>query len=306
MNSQKSMSTRAWVELFLLAIIWSGSFLAAAFVLREVGVVTVVAHRVFWAALILWIFVLARGYTVPRGLGIWGAFFVMGLLNNVIPFSLMVWGQKFIESGLVSILNSATAIFGVLVAAIVFADERLTLRKILGVFIGFVGVASTIGLENLLSFDPRSMAQLAVVLGTVFYALGSSWARKTMSHLPSEVAAAGMLTGSSLVMVPAAFAFDGIPSVNLSLTTFAALGFYAVFATALAYLLYYRVLKMAGSGNLTLVTLVIPPIAILLGAVLLGERLGPNAFFGFSLVALGLIVLDGRLFRILLDLIRRG
>jgi len=306
MQSQKSMSSRAWVELCLLAIIWSGSFLVVAFALREVGVVTIVAHRVFWAALILWVYVLVRGYAVPRTLGVWGAFLVMGLLNNVIPFSLMVWGQKFIESGLVSILNSATAIFGVIIAAIVFADERLSPRKILGVLIGFIGVASTIGLENLLSFDPRSTAQLAVVLGTVFYALASSWARKTMDQLPSEVSAAGMLTGSSLVMVPAAFVFDGVPSFNLSATTYAALGFYTVFATALAYLLYYRVIKMAGSGNLTLVTLVIPPMAIVLGALLLGERLGPNAFFGFSLVALGLIVLDGRLPRALLDLIKPG
>lgn len=123
MNAQKSLSPRAWGELSLLALIWGGAFMTTRVALDEVPVVTLVLHRTFWAALVLWAFVLMRGLPLPRDGRIWGAFLVMGLLNNVIPFGLMAWGQLTIESGLTSILNATTAIFGVLVAALFFADE---------------------------------------------------------------------------------------------------------------------------------------------------------------------------------------
>ena len=294
MTPQKSISGRAWVEMVLLALIWGGTFMSAALALREMPVITIVAHRVFWAMIILWIYVFWRRIPLPRSPATWGAFLVMGLLNNAIPFLLFVWSQQFITTGLVSILNSATAISGVVVAAIVFRDESLSPRKIIGVLIGFVGVSSTIGIEHLLAFDPHSTAQLAILLAAMCYALASAWARKTLSHLPSEVAAAGMLTGSSLIMVPAALLIDGVPSTGLSLQTILALAFYSVIATAFAYLLFYRILKMAGSGNLMLVTLLIPPFAILLGAIVLHETLRQQDFIGFGLIALGLIVLDGR------------
>ncbi len=291
------MSARAWAELMLLALIWGGVFLSVRVALDEIGFVTAVAHRVFWATLVLWIVVTARGLPVPRSPRIWGAFLVMGLLNNVIPFSLMAWGQLHIESGLTSIFNAATAIFGVIVAAIAFRDERLTARRALGVTLGFLGVATAIGLENLAQFDLRSLAQLAVLGGAFSYALAGAWAKKNLSGLPPQVAAAGMLTGSAVVMVPAAFWFDGMPSFDLELRTLAAIAYYALAATAFAYLLYYRVLAMAGSGNLMLCTLLIPPVAILLGAWILDETLPPRAYLGFALLGLGLVIIDGRMFR---------
>ena len=304
MTEQKTISGRAWAEMILLALIWGGSFLAVSFALREVGFLTIVAHRVFWAMPMLWAIVWLRGYARPRGWRIWGAFLVMGILNNVLPFSLLVWAQTFVEGGLVSILNAATAVFGVVIAALVFADERLTRRKITGVLIGFAGVVFTIGIGNLLRFDPRSTAQLAVVLAALCYALASSWARKTMGHLPTELAAAGMLTGASVVIVPAALWIEGLPTFNLQPATFAALGFYSFVATGLAFLLYYRVMKMAGSGNLMLVTLMVPPTAIMMGALVLGEHLAAREFIGFGLVAIGLMVIDGRLPKLLLGLLR--
>jgi len=160
MKTQKSISSQAWGELALLGLIWGGSFLAVRVVLDEVPVITSVLHRTGWAALVLWGVVFARRIPLPRDPAIWGAFLVMGLLNNVIPFGLMAWGQLSIESGLTSILNAATAIFGVIVAALVFADERLTLRKTIGVGLGFAGVVTTIGISTLATFDLRSLAQL--------------------------------------------------------------------------------------------------------------------------------------------------
>jgi len=293
MSEQKTLSARAWAELLLLGLIWGASFLAIRIALDEVPVVTVVLHRTGWAMLVLWIVVAVMRLPVPRDPRIWGAFLVMGLLNNVIPFGLMTWGQLHIETGLTSILNAATAILAVIVAALVFPDEKLTKRKVIGVTLGFLSVVTTIGLSALTSFDPRSLSQLAVLGGTLSYALAGSWARATLGALPPQVAAAGMLTGSTLILLPAALLIDGPIRFDLQPVTWLAIAYYALFATAGAYLLYYRVLAMAGSGNLLLVTLVIPPVAILLGALVLGEALHPRALAGFALLALGLLILNG-------------
>ena len=279
----------------MLALIWGGVFLTVRLALDEVPFMTSVAHRGFWAAIILWIYVWLRGLSVPRDRRTWIALLVMGCLNNVIPFSLMAWGQLHIESGLASVFNSATAIFGVIIAALILADERLTTRKVVGSLIGFFGVATAIGLESLRNFDIISLAQLAVVTGTISYGFAGVWARINLSALTPQVAAAGMLTGSSIVMVPAAFVIDGVPSIDLSATALGAIAYYVIFATAGAYLLYYRILAAAGSANLMVVTLLMPPISIMLGALVLDETLSTNVYVGLAFLALGLTILDGRL-----------
>ena len=294
MIEQKTISGSAWIALVLLGSIWGASFVSIRIALNEIGPLTSVAHRTFWAMLVLWGVVFALRIKIPRDPAVWRAFLIMGLLNNVIPFSLMAWGQLHIESGLTSILNAATAIFGVLVAALCFSDERLTLRKAFGVGLGFLGVATAIGLDNFAEFDLRSLAQIAVIAGTISYALASAWARTTLSGLPPQLAAAGMLTGSTIITLPLAMLFEGPISLGLQPVTWLAIGYYALIATAGAYLLYYFVLKRAGSGNLMLVTLLIPPVAITAGALMLKETLAPNAYFGFALLAIGLMVLDGR------------
>ena len=290
--TQQTISPRAWIDLLLLGLLWGGSFVAIRIALDEVGPLTSVLHRVGWAMLALWLVVWFRRLPLPRTLGVWGAFLVMGLLNNVIPFGLMSWGQLYIEAGLTSILNAATAIFGVIMAAIFFVDERLTPRKVIGVTLGFLGVATAIGLENFRQFDLRSLGQIAVIGGALSYAFAAVWARKALSGQPPQVAAAGMLTGSTVIMLPLAWWFEGPLSLDLQGRTVLAIGYYSLFATAIAYLLYYRILAAAGSANLMLVTLLIPPVSILLGALILNEALPPAAYGGFALLAVGLLVLD--------------
>ncbi|MCX8955106.1 DMT family transporter, partial [Ruegeria sp. NA] len=173
-----------------------------------------------------------------------------------------------------------------------FRDERLTKTRLLGVCLGFLGVSIAIGVQNFLNFSLQSTAQIAVLTGTVSYACAAAWARQTLSHLSPVIAAAGMLTASTVLVLPITLAVDGIPSLALPAITWAAIGYYAIVATAGAYLLYYRVLAMAGSGNLMLVTLVIPPVAIVLGALLRDESLPPSAFLGFAVLAIGLLVLN--------------
>lgn len=292
MDTQKHISARAWSELLLLGLIWGASFVAIRVALDSIPVMTSVLHRTFWAMLVLWLVVIVKRLEIPRSPRVWLAFLVMGLLNNVIPFSLMAWGQLYIDTGLTAILNSATAVFGVLVAALFFTDERLTKPRLIGVTLGFVGVSTAVGLGNFANFNLQSTAQIAVLAGTISYAFAAAWARATLSGLPPQVAAAGMLTGSTLLILPITLAVDGMPSLALPTVTWLAIGYYSIIATGFAYLLYYRILAMAGSGNLMLVTLIIPPIAIVLGAVLRDESLNPNAYLGFAVLALGLLILN--------------
>ncbi|NOD33646.1 MULTISPECIES: DMT family transporter [unclassified Ruegeria] len=292
MNAQKHLSPHAWAELVLLGIIWGASFVSIRIALDTIPVMTSVLHRTFWAMLVLWLVVWAQGHKVPRAPRVWGAFLIMALLNNAIPFSLMAWGQLYIDTGLTAILNATTAVFGVLVAALFFRDERLTRSRLFGVCLGFIGVTIAIGIQNFIGFSLQSTAQLAVLAGTVSYAFAAAWARYALSDLPPIVAAAGMLTGSTILVLPLTLMIDGWPSLVLPAVTWAAIAYYAIVATAGAYLLYYRVLAMAGSGNLMLVTLVIPPVAIVLGSLLRGEALPPNAYLGFGILATGLLVLN--------------
>lgn len=300
--NERTITAESWGLMALLAILWGASFLSIRIALDEIPPLTAMAHRVGWATLVLWIYVLARRLPLPRGRQIWIGFFGMGLLNNVIPFTLMAWGQLYIPSGLTSIFNATTAIFGVLVAALLLSDENLSRRKAIGVAIGFSGVVVAIGLESLRNFDITSLAQLAVLAGTVSYAFAGVWARKQLVGLAPQVAAAGMLTSSTLILLPLAWFFDGPISLDLHPRTIMAIAYYALGATAFAYLLYYRILALSGSGNLMLVTLMITPIAIILGTLVLGETISPNAYKGFALLALGLIVIDGRV----IDRMRRA
>lgn len=290
--------SRAWAEMILLSLVWGASFLSIAIALTAMGPFTAVLHRVGWAALLLWAFALALGHRLPRGRRVWTGFFVMGILNNVLPFSLMAWGQTQIESGLTAILNAATAIFAILVAAALFRDQKLSLRRLAGVLVGFSGVVLAIGAEALSGVDLRALGQIAVLGGAFSYALAAAWARVRLAGLPPVVSAAGMTTCSALTMLPLVWAIEGTPRLDLPWHVWAAIGWYAVPGTAIAYLLYYRILGMAGPGNLLLVTLMIPVVAIALGTGFLGERLAPAAIAGFGLLALGLLILDGRLARL--------
>lgn len=297
MTSQMTMSPRVWAELALLAVLWGFSFLAMRVALDEVGPWTVVAYRLTGAMVILWALVWFRGYAVPRGLKIWVGFAGMALLNNIVPFGLIAWGQQSIETGLASILNASTAVWGVLIAAMFLPEERLSWQRGIGVLIGFMGVTTAIGIEALRAFDLRSLSQLAILGAAVSYGLSGVWARRNLRGVRPEVAAAGMLLCSSAVTLCLAAYYEEPGRLALEPRTWFGLAYLAIFATAAAYLVYYRVMAVAGSGNTMLTTLLVAPVAIVAGAVILGEALPLRAFIGFGLLALGLIVLDGRVIR---------
>ena len=282
-----------------LAIIWGGSFFFAEIALRELPPMTITLHRVFWALPILIFVIWAKGITPPKSLKIWGAYLTMGALNNALPFSLIFWGQTQITSGLASILNGATGVTGVIVAGLFLSDERLTPTKLIGVVVGFFGVALTVGIEALQNFDLRSLAQMAVLLAGLSYSIAGVWAKLRLSGQKPEMNALGMLLCSTVIMCPLALYIDGTPQFDLQISTWSALLALAVICTSLSYLLYFNILNRAGSGNLMLVTLLIPPFAITLGVLVLDESLAPISLVGFAFIALGLIIIDGRVIRLL-------
>lgn len=281
--------------LLALAIVWGGSFFFAEIALREMGPLTIVLHRVFWAVPVLFIVVRLKGLKIPLSAHAWFGFLGMGILNNAIPFSLIFWGQTNIGSGLASILNGTTAVLGAVVAGMMLVDEPLTVRKILGALFGLFGVAVIMGLDSLTNFDPTNLGQLAILGAALSYSFAGVWGRKFLSGYPPIINAFGMLACSTILMFPIALYFEGMPSFSLSIEVWSSLLAVAILSTAFAYLLYFDILARAGSANLMLVTLLIPPIAVWLSYTFLGERLGGEAWIGFVLIAIGLAITDGRL-----------
>jgi drug/metabolite transporter (DMT)-like permease len=283
--------------LLALAALWGGSFLFAGIALKEVPPLTITLHRVFWAVLALLALVWGQGIRFPRSWRIWGAYLVMGALNNAIPFSLIFWGQTQIESGLASILNGTTAVFGAVVAGMLLKDEPLTARKLIGAGFGLAGVAAIMGGEALVRFDPGNLAQLAILGAALSYAFASVWGKVMLKGIPPQMNALGMLMGSTVLMIPVVLWVDGPPSLALSAGVWQALLALALLSTVLAYQIYFTILARSGAANLMLVTLMIPPFAVGFGVMFLDEAPGPEAAVGFALIAMGLAVTDGRLFQ---------
>ncbi len=282
-------------QLLVLAAVWGGSFFFAEIALREVPPLTITLHRVIWALPVLLIIVRLKGLVVPRSWRIWGAYLGMGALNNAIPFSLIFWGQTRIDSGLASILNGTTAMFGAVVAGLLLKDEPLTPPKVAGAVLGLLGVAVIMGPSALSGFDPANLAQIAILGAALSYAFAGVWGKTMLSSQPPLMNAAGMVAGSTILMVPMVFLVDGPPRFDLALPTWGALFGMATLSTALAYVLYFAILARAGAANLMLVTLLIPPFAIGLGSAFLGEKIGLETALGFGVIALGFAVTDGRL-----------
>ena len=284
--------------LLALAFVWGGSFFFAEIALAEVPPLTVTLHRVIWSVPVLLLVLRLRGLKLPASLRAWACYLVMGALNNAIPFSLIFWGQSTIGSGLASILNSTTAFFGVIVAGLLLADERLTPARLVGSLFGVFGVAAIMGLDALTDFDPRNLAQIAILGAALSYAFAAVWGKRFLAEHPPLVNASGMLVGSAILMLPVAGLVDGLPTLALSTGVWVSLLALALLSTALAYLLYFEILARAGSANLMLVTLLIPPIAVTLAITFLDEQLAQGALLGFALIAIGLLVIDGRLLKL--------
>lgn len=303
-QSKNSIDLASALMLLALAAVWGGTFYFAEVALTEVPPLTITLHRVLWAVPVLYIVIRAKGLHMPLDARSWIGFLVMGALNNALPFSLIFWGQTFIEGGLASILNATTGVFGAVVAGLMLKDEPLLPRKMLGAIFGVIGVAVIMGLDQLLSLDLRNLAQIAILGAALSYSFAGVWGKTKLSGNPPLVNAMGMLVGSVVIMIPIVLLVDGVPDVTLTMPVWSALIAMAVVSTSLAYFLYFSILARAGSANLMLVTLLIPPFAIGLGSFFLAESLDTRVYVGLLVIGIGLIITDGRAFRVLRSVAR--
>ena len=297
----QQMTGREWAVLLILAVIWGGAFLFIGVAVRHVDPLTYVWLRLTIAAGAMWLFLKWKGQSLGLPREVWGSILLLALLNNALPFTLFGWGQTHIASGLASILNATTPIWGVLVAHLFTQDERMSPRKLAGVTLGFGGVALMIGPSLLANVGSDALAQLACIAASLCYAIAAVWARRfrRMGLSPMSVTA-GQLSAGALMMLPMALLVDQPWTQPLPpVTAWAAIAALAIFCTAFGYVLYFKLIDTAGATNALLVTLLVPPFAILFGSLFLAEVLAPQDFAGLALIALGLAAIDGRLLRIL-------
>lgn len=292
-----------WVMLITLATVWGGSFLFNAILVAELPVITIVAIRVTVAALALWGFVRVTGRKIPTSPQVWGALLILGVLNNAIPFSLIVQGQTQITSGLASILNATTPLFTILVAGFFLTDERFSVLRVLGVVVGFSGVILMVGPEALSGLGDDFWAQLCALGAALSYGFASVFGRRFRElRVDPVMVATGQVTMSSLVLWPIALWIDGPKDImGLSFNAAASMFGLAVLCTSFAYILYFRILERAGATNISLVTFLVPISAIILGVLVLGERIFIKEIMGMTLIGMGLAIIDGRLFQRLRD-----
>ncbi len=292
---QQRLTGLAWLFLLLLGLIWGGSFFFARVAVLEVPPFTLVFLRLSLAAIALHIYLHGRLDLYSTLRTHWRAFAVMGFINNALPHTLIFFGQTEIGAGLASILNATTPIWTVLIANHWTTDEKLTKAKIIGCLTGLAGTAVLIGPALGSATHAPVWALVLPVLAAVCYGFAGTFGKR-FRDIAAPVTATGQLTASSLMMLPVAMMMDqpwSLPVPSMA-AIFAILGL-ALLSTAFAYLLFFRILTLAGATNTSLVTLLVPPSAILLGAVFLGERLAAPELAGMALIAVGLLVLDGRL-----------
>lgn len=293
------MGATEWALLLVLSVLWGGAFFFGKLGVSALPPLVVALLRVGIAALVLMAVIRFAGVRLPRDLRTWRALAIMGILNNVIPFVLILWGQTHIASGLAAILNATTPLFGVIVAQLAGGQERLTVPRLVGVLLGLLGVAAMIGPGLAGGLAGDALAQLACLGAALSYAFAGVFGRRALCDLPPLVTATGQLMASTTILLPVVLvATSGLLDLRPALPVLAAIVALAVTGTALAYVIYFRILAAAGSTNILLVTLLIPVSAALLGGICLGERLEARHALGMALIALGLAAIDGRVMRL--------
>lgn len=299
MNQKLSMSLSDWLLLLILSTFFGGAFFFVVIAVDEIPPLTLALCRCGIAAAVLLAYVWAKGQSLPSDFAVWRGLVILALLNTVLPFTLIFWGQQHIPSGLAAILNATAPLFSILLAHFATADEKLTTRRALGVAVGFVGVVIVIGIDALWAVGLNVLAQLAVVAAAFCYAATGVYGRR-FQRFPSAVIAASVLLLGGLMLIPIAGLVDRpwqLPAPSLAAVA-STIGL-AVVSTAFAFLIFFRLLARTGATNLQLVAFLIPVSAILLGVGFLGEVLEWRHFAGMALIATGLAIIDGRPERLL-------
>ena len=303
------MSSRSWSLLLSLAFIWGASFYFIEIGLIYLDPFWLVSVRLLFGALPLALWLLLQEKTLPIKLRFWTSVMIMGVLNNFLPFNFIAFGQLYVTGGIASIINANTAFMGVIVSGLFLSREPATWNRVVGVMIGVTGVAIAIGITPMLTAAGANdllLGSLAIIVATIAYAFAGVWGKIKLAEYSPTQSAVGMLICSSVISVLCSFFISGPPSLTIINHPFdlikVVLGL-GVLGTALAYPLYFKILAVAGSSNLMLVTIIVPVFAIILDAILLSQFVTGSDLFGFAVVAIGLFIMDGRLNY---NLLRRG
>jgi drug/metabolite transporter (DMT)-like permease len=284
------MSVFIWGLLLLLCFVWSLSFLLAEILLESVSPFTIVFNRVFFASIVMVILIKLLGKRFPDKRKNLFLLFLLGLTNNAIPFSAIVYGQQFITGGLASIINTNTAFFTLILSSLMFVDERLTMVRLLGIVLGITGVVIAIGPSELLSLSMDNLGQQCIILATICYAISTTMARKFIKGVDPLVSVTVMLLSSAFWMGLIVLYMEGLPLFTPSAVNIVSIGLLAVLSTSLAYILYFMLLERAGAGTTTLVTVLIPPFAMIMDAIILKETITSPQMAGFVFVAVGVVM----------------
>lgn len=293
METPKTMDGQDWSLLILLSVLWGGAYFFAGVAVKELPPLTVVLARVFLAAVALlplfWYF----GHSLPKSVSDWLPYFGMGLLNNVLPFGFIFAGQTLVTVGLASIINAMTPLFTVLVMAS-FQEERLTVNRVIGVLLGVAGVAVLRGFEGPIG-GTQTLGIALCMAGALSYGFAALWGRRFLAGVPALKSATCQLMCSSLIIgVVVCFIDRPWTLATPSQSAMWSLVALAVLGTALAYIVFFKILVRAGASNVMLVTLLIPVTALLLGNVFLGEAIQEKEILGALIIGTGLLFIDGR------------
>lgn len=294
----RRMSATDWSILGVLSILWGGSFFFLALALKGLPPFTIVLGRVGFAALLLYSYMRIVGQVLPTGRTVWASFFVVAFFANALPFAMFAYGQQSVSSGLASILNATTPLWGVLIAHFFTHDERATPGKVVGVLLGIAGVVVMTGSDALSGVGGSVVGQAACLVATLAYAIAGVYSKrfKPMGITPLAVST-GQLTAAAILVFPLAVAFEHPWTLSVPpMSAIWGMAGLVILSTTFAYVLFFRLIEIAGASNTLLVTFLIPVTAILLSVFVLGETIDTKHFAGMALIASGLAAIDGRLF----------
>ena len=289
------MNNKNWTLVFLLGFLWGASFLFVEILLNYISPFMIVYLRVSLASLILILYLILSKIKFQFSFLLVFNFFIMGMLNNVFPFLLITYGQQTVSGGLASILNANTSFLTILLASLILKNEPLTKSRIIGVLIGVIGVIIVVGYGNIYDLFDKGSGKFLILLSGLSYAFAAIFAKVRLQNIQPEVAATGMLTMSTLILSPFIFLFYGNEVLSLNIISMSYSLLFAVICSVLAYFIYFKILLSTGAGNLLICTIIIPPSAILLNAILIGESITLNELIGLVIITFGLLILDGRL-----------
>ena len=291
------MANKDWLLVSLLGLFWGSSFFFVEVLLKYLSPFMIVYLRVSIASIFLILFIYIKGIKFQFTFNNFFNLSIMSLLNNIFPFLLITFGQQTTTGGLASILNANTSFVAIILASLFLPFERLNLNRVVGISIGILGVVIAIGYQNIFQLKNDDLGKYLIIIATVSYGFAGVWGKLRLHNLSPIIAATGMLTVSTIILTPFAIInhLEEIYSLNFYIFKYAFI--FAIICSVFAYFLYFKILESAGAGNLLICTIIIPPSSIFLNAFFLDQNITTNEYLGLIVIILGLIILDGRLFK---------